>query len=310
MNPVSPARRTAPSRLPDFVAVGPPRTATTWLHQVLKGYVGLPFNIKETDFFSKHYDRGLDWYADYFRHCPPAMKIGEVCATYFVSPEARERIARHIPECRIICTFRDPVDRSYSFYKLLRRHAFTKLPFEQAIEKHREFREQNRYAFHLAAWQRQFGADHVMVGLYDYLEADPQAFVDRVTAFIGIDRIVIPAARASERVHLVETAPPSRRLVRTTRKIITWMASHRMYRATNWFRKSALGHFVYEGGRPYGPLAPDVEARIRELYRPEVEALEELLAIDLSAWKKPRAPRVGDDVAAVRSSAVARATSL
>jgi hypothetical protein len=310
LNLVSPARRTAPSRLPDFIAVGPPRTATTWLHQALKGHVGLPFNIKETDFFSKHYDRGLDWYADYFRHCPPAMKIGEVCATYFVSPEARERIARHLPECRIICTFRDPVDRSYSFYKLLRRHAFTKLPFEQAVAKHREFREQNRYAFHLAAWQRQFGANQVMVGLYDDLEADPQAFVDRATSFIGIDRIVIPPARAAERVHLVETAPPSRRLVRTTRKVITWMASHRMYRATNWFRKSALGHFVYEGGRPYGPLAPDVEARIREMYRPEVEALEELLAIDLSAWKKPRAPRIGDDVAAVRSSAVARATSL
>ncbi|MGD1026192.1 sulfotransferase family protein [Candidatus Binatus soli] len=297
-------------RLPDFIAVGPPRTATTWLHEVLKGHVGLPLDIKETDFFSKHYDKGIDWYADYFRHCPPAIKIGELCATYFASPEARERIARHLPECRIICTLRDPVDRSYSFYRLLRRHAWTKLPFEEAAAKHREIREQNRYAFHLAGWQRQFGADHVLVGLYDDFEADAQAFVDRVTAFVGIDRIVIPPGRAFERVHPIETAPPSRRLVRATRQIITWMHSRRMHRAAIRFRKSALGRFVYEGGRPYGPLAPDVEARVRELYRPEVEALEELLAIDLSAWKKPRDPQAGHSDKRKAAMSVARATSL
>lgn len=269
--------------------------------------MGLPLDKKETDFFSKHYDKGIDWYADYFRHCPPAIKIGELCATYFASPEARERIAWHLPECRIICTLRDPVDRSYSFYRLLRRHAWTKLPFEEVAVKHRETREQNRYAFHLAGWQRQFGADHVLVGLYDDFEADAQGFVDRVTAFVGIDRIVIPPARAVERVHLVETAPPSRRLVRATRKIITWMNSRRMHRTVARFRKSALGRFVYEGGRPYEPLAPDVEARVRELYRPEVEALEELLGIDLSAWKKPRAARTREGASTSRSERVPRA---
>ncbi|HEY9158432.1 sulfotransferase [Candidatus Binatus sp.] len=291
MNRISPAiQRARPSRLPDFIAVGPPRTATTWLYEVLKGHVGLPLEKKETDFFSKHYDKGIDWYADYFRHCPPAMKIAEVCATYFASPQAPERIARHLPECRIICTFRDPVSRAYSFYRLLRRNAWTKLSFEEAAAKHRETREQNRYGFHLARWQRQFSADHVLVGLLDDLEADAQAFVDRVTAFVGIDQIVIPPARAFERVHTVETAPPSRRLVRTARNITTWMNSRRMHRTARWLRKSALGRFVYEGGRPYEPLAPEVEARIRELYRPEVEEFEALIGRDLSAWKYGKGP--------------------
>jgi hypothetical protein len=31
---------------------------------------------------------------------------------------------------------------------------------------------------------------------------------------------------------------------------------------------------------------------LRQRYLPEVEALESMLGIDLSAWKKPRAPRV------------------
>ena len=41
----------------------------------------------------------------------------------------------------------------------------------------------------------------------------------------------------------------------------------------------------------YPPLSPELDARLRARFLPEVEALEELLAIDLSAWKKPRAPR-------------------
>ena len=64
-------------RLPDFIAVGPPRTATTWLHEVLAGHVCLPTDRKETDFFNRFYDRGLDWYANYFRACDGVMQIGE-----------------------------------------------------------------------------------------------------------------------------------------------------------------------------------------------------------------------------------------
>ena len=109
-----------------------------------------------------------------------------------------------------------------------------------------------------------------------------------------------PPARAAERVHLVETAPPSRRLVRTTRKIITWMHARRMHRAATRFRKSALGRFVYEGGRPYGPLAPDVEARLRELYRPEVEAFEALIGRDLPAWKYGKSPAAAKPPGATR----------
>jgi Sulfotransferase domain len=299
----SDAGRAGP-RLPDFIAVGPPRTATTWLHEVLKGHVGLPEGIKETDFFSRHYARGIDWYADYFRACPPGLKIGELCATYFASPEAPARIAKDLPRCRILCTFRDPVDRAYSFYRLLRRHAWTRVGFEEAVHKHREIGEQSRYAFHLQRWFDMFGRDAVMAALYDDLEADAQAFVDRVCEFIAIKRIEVKATQAAQRVHVVESAPPSRRLVRQARKLLQFLHSRRMHSTALKLRWSALGRFIYEGGKPFEPLAADVEERVRALFAPEVDALEKLIGRDLSAWKQhptklpasarpaPAAPRV------------------
>lgn len=46
-------------RIPDFLAVGPPRSATTWLELILAGVGGLPAGIKETAFFTKNYELGL-----------------------------------------------------------------------------------------------------------------------------------------------------------------------------------------------------------------------------------------------------------
>src|SRR6266853_4563132 len=86
-------------RLPDFIGVGPPRTATTWLHEVLSGHVGLPQDVKETDFFVHKYDNGLEWYAAHFRTCPPGRPIGEFSTNYFIGTQTRERIATHIPVC-------------------------------------------------------------------------------------------------------------------------------------------------------------------------------------------------------------------
>jgi hypothetical protein len=51
-----------PDFLPSFFILGPPRTGTTWLHEVLRNHAELPSPTKETRFFDVHFHRGLDWY--------------------------------------------------------------------------------------------------------------------------------------------------------------------------------------------------------------------------------------------------------
>ena len=278
----------ATGRLPDFLAVGPPRTGTTWLHNVLEGHVGLPRWIKETVFFSHRYQLGMEWYESQFRHCQLGRPIGEIC-TYFEYPQARERIALHIPHCKIICSFRDPVERTYSYYKFMRRLAYTKLGFEDAIGKHKQMVESNRYAFHLKDWQARFGSENVLVLIYDDLIADPQSYLDRVCDFVGIERFALSESpAANERAFAITRAPRSHRLAQNARHFSEWLVIHRAYRVQRLLDRLGAWKFCYEGGEEYRPLAPDVDARIRERFRPEVEALEELIGRDLSSWKKPR----------------------
>lgn len=273
-------------RLPDFIAVGPPRTATTWLDTVLRGHVGLPRLTKETHFFARNFGKGLTWYESHFRHCTREQVVGEICAAYFESAQSRERIRTHLPGCKIICTLRDPVERLYSYYKLMRHNGRTDDGFEKAIHKHRQMLECSRYAFHVAAWQRDFGKLNVLVALNDDLYADPQGYIDRITNFIGIHRIAVGDSLTSRnRENAIEVAPRSVRLARRAHKFRFWLGSHRLYRTRKFLRSVGLWRLCFEGGVKFPPLDPAVKSRLRVLLRPEIEALEELLEGDLSLWK-------------------------
>jgi len=276
-------------RLPDFIAVGPPRTATTWLHEMLQGHVGLPADRKETDFFTRFYDRGIDWYADYFRYCEGGIPVGELSPMYFASPQARERIAKHLPECRIVCSLRDPVERAYSNYRMLRRIVATNVDFERAATTRSDLIESSRYGTHLANWFDTFGRERVQVLIYDDLESNPQVFLDSVCDFIGIARFPISSSKVgAEHVLTVNTQPPNPQLAKVARDVVGWFVNRRYHRAANLVRGTRLIKYMLEGGDPFPPLSPDVARRLREYYRPEVEKLEELIGRDLSAWKLSR----------------------
>jgi hypothetical protein len=113
--------------------VGPPRTGTTWLHGVLYHRVSLPQGVRETHFFDNFYAKGLDWYQDYFRDCAGGHPVGEVATTYFASVQARERLKVHLPHCRIICIFREPVARAWSHFRMLQMQGMTSDPFEEEL---------------------------------------------------------------------------------------------------------------------------------------------------------------------------------
>ncbi|HVN64633.1 MAG TPA: sulfotransferase [Candidatus Binataceae bacterium] len=279
------------ARVPDFINVGPPRTATTWLHEVLSGHVGLPLNRKETNYFTRYYDNGIEWYRDYFRHCAPGVPIGEISPMYFADDKARERIKEVIPDCKIICSFRDPVDRAYSQWRLMVRMATTRASFADAVERHRELRESGRYGTYLAKWYEAFGRDRVMVLIYEDIVADPQKFLDGVCRFIGIPPIRLEGSRlAKERVNTIPVAPRNPRLARNVRNLLQWLNDRRYHRIVQKFRYSRVWRYCFERGEEFAGPTPEEDARVRAYYRSEIEALEGLIGRDLSAWKTLRSP--------------------
>ena len=277
-------------RLPEIIVIGPGRTGTTWLHRVLEGQVDLPYGVKETQFFHDLYHKGIDWYAYHFRYATGARKVVEVCP-YLLRPLAPSRIKLHMPHCRFVATLRDPVDRVYSLYKWMRYYAFIRSgSFDEIMKLRPEFAGGNRYATHLKSWFDTFGRENVLVTFYDQLRAQPQVYLNGVTDFMGIDRIALSKrVDLSDDVNAILCAPKNRKLARRATALIFWLNSHQAYGVVNLLDRYRVWDFCHGRGEPFPRLTPEQDARMRQRYLPEVEAVEELLGVDLSAWKKPRA---------------------
>jgi hypothetical protein len=282
--------KSALERRPDFIAVGPPRTATTWLEGVLQDHVILPSGIKETDFFRDNYDLGLRWYLSHFQGIAD-RPVGEICPTYFDCPPARERIAHDLGQCRIICMLRDPVERLYSHYRLLRREGLADGSLEDVIGRHRRFTGPgnlfgaNQYATNLREWQRLFGPENVLVLIHDDLETDLPGFLARICEFLGIRRIdPVGSPAAYRRANQIELAPRSRRMALAARRIRMRLIRQRRYLILA--RLQPLWDYCAGRGAPFPPIDPVIAGRLRAEFRPQIEQLEEMLMRDLSHWKE------------------------
>jgi hypothetical protein len=275
---------------PDFVGIGPSRTGTTWLHEVLVHRACMPHDFKETDYFSRRYGRGYDWYARQYRHFDGRRPLGEFSPSYFTFPDSNRRLYQLNPQCKIICTLRDPVDRAYSHYKLLRRAVWTKLDFETCVARHPHIRDENRYAFHLRRWMKLFGNQRTLVMFFDDLHADEQAFANAAADFIGVERVDLRTITLPLEAHnTIKRAPRHNKLAQNARHFRVWLREHNAHGLVRAIQRLGVWRWCFGRGEEYQPLSPEVDARLRELFRPEVEALEDLTGRDLTSWKTPPA---------------------
>jgi hypothetical protein len=278
--------------LPSFFIVGPPRTGSSWLHEVLRPHTLLPSPSKETRFFDTHFHRGMKWYSAHYQQPRQKRRMGEVAPTYFASVSARERIALTVPQAKIVCVFRNPVERIVSLYRVKRAYGWIPWSFAEAVARDPELMESGRYASTLKLWRRSFGTENVMAGIYDDLQADPQSFVDSVVDFVGVPRF--PLADWQYRfVHDSDrmTQPRSYYRTRTATIVANWLKARRMDRAVSAFKRSRLRKLVLGGGAPFPKLSPELSMRLLEAFQPEVDELEEMLHRDLSGWKHQTGPQ-------------------
>jgi hypothetical protein len=270
---------------PSFIVVGPPRTGTSWLHKVLEPHATLPSPSKETRFFDLHFHRGFDWYAWHFprqRRGP----MGEIAPTYFASPEARQRIAETIPQAKIVCIFRNPVERAVSLYRLKLAYGMFRWSFAEALRNDPEMINSGLYWSNLCGWREYFPDEQLLVMIYDDLATDPQGFFGKIAAFIGLPGITISQSQLN-RVYSSErmTRPRSYLATRTATAFADWCKSRRLDHLVASVRESAMIRLFLGGGESLPHLPPETLHELAVVFRPEVEALESYLGRNLDDWK-------------------------
>ena len=128
--------------LPNFLICGSPRSGTTSLYEGLIEHPNIyRAKIKEISFFDVNSHRGKNWYQYHFPSkfdkifTNSKMITGEATPFYLIHPHAPSRIAKIIPNVKIILILRNPIDRAYSHYSSAFKNKKDDLSFEEAIQQ-------------------------------------------------------------------------------------------------------------------------------------------------------------------------------
>lgn len=177
--------------IPDFLIVGAMKCGTSTLQAQLAVQPGIFMTTpKEPNFFSDDpvFARGLGWYEALFAAAQPGDLKGEASTHYTklpTYPDSLPRLQAALAAPRIIYLIRDPVARAVSHYI----HEWTmgqmSGDIEAAFEQHPELIDYGCYARQIAPYVAAFGADRIFLSSLEVMTETPQAFLERVCAFLG-----------------------------------------------------------------------------------------------------------------------------
>ena len=109
---------------PDFLIIGTQRGGTTTLHHLLSVHPQIRMaDVKELHFFNRSYSKGINWYEKNFKDgdISPKLIRGEATPAYLFHPLVPERVAKHLPDVKLIVMLRDPVIRAFSQFMMIRK---------------------------------------------------------------------------------------------------------------------------------------------------------------------------------------------
>jgi hypothetical protein len=206
---------------PDVLVVGAQRAGTTSLFKALVQHPSFvpPRFRKGVHYFDMEYDKGRGWYLGHFPTRRTLRRVatatggavtGEASPYYMWHPTAPTRIARTLPNVKIIVLLRDPVERAYSGHAHEIARGFETEDFARAIElepqrlagerermiadptyhsqavRHQAHVMRGEYIDQIEHLETLFGRERLLVLDSDDYFTDPRAAFTEVCAFLGI----------------------------------------------------------------------------------------------------------------------------
>jgi hypothetical protein len=104
--------------IPNFIIVGAPKGGTRSLINNLSQHNDVFTSVPQPHFFDRNFEKGLDYYSNFFKGWNGEKSIGEKTPTYLSNKKVPKRIHDTIPEAKLIFLLRDPVKRAYSNWRM------------------------------------------------------------------------------------------------------------------------------------------------------------------------------------------------
>ena len=289
--------------LPNFIVIGAAKAGTTALYWYLAEHPAVFMSeVKETNFFAYGVDgQGKLVYgdpdvhqfpvktiADYealFADAGDARAVGEASPIYLECPQAPGRIRATLPDVRLVCCLRHPVERAYADYLMYlwrrgRRFEPARDLTPDAVWARPDSRwmDVSRYHDQLARYYEIFPRDRIHVFLFDDLKRSTVDAVQGVYRFLAVDPSVVPDL---ETAHNVGGVPASRALesVLTNRGLRAVVEPWIPKRAADWVRRIRTSNM-----RKAPSLPPELRKELTSRFRDDILSTSLLIGRSLDHW--------------------------
>jgi hypothetical protein len=257
-------------QLPSFILVGAQRAGTTSLFRAFMSHP-LIYSAnyhKGVNYFDVNYERGLSWYQGHFptvasmrrrtREAGGEPITFEASGYYMFHPCAAERLAKDLPNLKILAMLRDPVERAYSAHKHELARGYETEHFERALELE----------------------DERLAGQVERMVADPgyQSFSHRHHAYLRRGQYAEQLRRlggffGEDRIHVIESESFFQEPEETYGRVLDFLELPIVM----------PGRFDRWNGRPSAPMPATTRAQLRAHFSSHDASLAEMLGRE-PAW--------------------------
>lgn len=186
---------------PQIFLIGSQKGGTTYLANLLGQHPDICLaEPKEPDFFTQHWDKGISWYQERFKHCNAPLLL-DASPSYSAAPlpcfgsnssipsrmaGVPARIKSVSPDAKFIYLLREPVKRTYSSYWHNVRGGYEKLPFREAIDKNSYYLRMGHYYEQIQLYFEFFKPEDFLILLFEDFISAPQATANKCFKFLGL----------------------------------------------------------------------------------------------------------------------------
>jgi len=298
--------------LPDFFIIGVPKAGTTALHRALGSHPDVFMSrVKEPKFFLCEEGRPIaqtgpgdahsaqEWiskrsdYEALFEGAEGKLK-GESTPFYLYDFAAHDRIAKLVPDAKLIVVLRDPVDRAHSNWLHL---------WSDGLETERDFLTAcalevkritdgwgpfwhylrlGRYGQQLEHLMTRFPVEQIEVIRYRDLADTPALALDRICRFLGVRENVVTSIPMENSRGYVEDSVRARTLGKVIRVGANVGA---LFPPEVWrYVSEPLVRGLQRGAGPRPRIAAEDRRLLLEGFEDDIRLLERLTGSDFSDW--------------------------
>ncbi len=276
---------------PNFFIVGASKSGTTSLYSYLNKVDGIFMSkMKEPHYFHKSSFRMIarsivdkSEYLKLFNRVTNEKAVGEASTSYLQDPESAKLIHDEIPYAKIIIILRDPCQRAFSGYLMLKSEGIVENDFHQLLKTKPSFLESGLYHLQVKRYLDLFGPNQVKILIFEEFINNPKAAMEEILKFLQVNSDLPEIIKKVHNPYSVPRTGASKKLLSS--KALSKISDQIMPKSL----KSKLREKVLMKNKKKPEISEDEKLILENFYREDLLSLENILKRKLPwTWLKDR----------------------